>query len=916
MVANKEGLNQKHQYRSIFKPIQNSKYRNKHKITNNGCSENVSVSSKMQVEAYKNPTDLFQWINFGRWDKAIKRTMASPEEASIWIYSIDKESGRKKWMYLPIHMVCLQPNPPLGIIQVLIKAYSKGVRCRDLDGNLAIHYLCSEACVDKDILSCLIDAYPKCLYDKDKYGRTPTQIVQKEFYRRKMDPEVIESIISFLHSKKRNGDECRQDRFEKVIHYSKSERQDAEMELIVRENKASKKAISHLNVEIENENAQREKMEEENSKLKLELDNLKSAQVDDKKFISDLESKLTVNCEENTSLRKEINELTEKNVLGLGKKCEIEVEVTSLHEQSKKLRGENMELQKNLIEETENHNTQLNSFKQLSIRQLSNQKELFEGKMEEKKKAIQKKFEQLPKKFDEMKLTFQKKFDEQKSFYEKKINTQIEDSKEQETHYAEKIDGLTSMLWKNEESNRNQQRELGHMKKDNERNINDVTFEYERKIEDQKHSYQCSLFEYKQEKRKAIDDLALSNKEIDALRTTITSLTEDNLGLRREIEDQCIEFDKKLLNVRKAVAFQADAFSLFQTENLLEDSTIASVADNTTSKSNQEFILNSIATTSTLLEEAGEYRKLFSNEEELLLKDKLDFLSPSAVSKSLSSKNNQLFVDCFATTATFLNDAEGSNEKLINSISEKHAAEVENLKNKKRITLLMNENKELSNELEESRKEMVKISSNLTYEEERIQQLLKQRNESQKEISDLFEKNNNLKTEIKEIQEFHNKERTSQEKVIQDLNSDLTLYQSKINDLHENNKKSTKINEDDLQQNKISLDTLQSSLSKMQEEMNIDKINHLKEISDLEQKETTLRTQCDGLVEENNELKQQLTEHIKEKKHIIQQVDSLQLRIEKLQNDNNWLKITESTNEAKNSFSNLRKGFTTTQGQS
>ena len=156
---------------------------------------NSSVSVEQSVEAYKNPTELFQWINFGRWNKAIKRLKSNPSEACVWIYSENEVNGKKKWKYLPIHMVSLQPNPPLSVIEALIVAYPTGATCRDLDGNLAIHYLCLEACTDKQVLEVVINAYEDCLLEKDKYGRTPYQIFDFESQRRKVDPALRDSVL-------------------------------------------------------------------------------------------------------------------------------------------------------------------------------------------------------------------------------------------------------------------------------------------------------------------------------------------------------------------------------------------------------------------------------------------------------------------------------------------------------------------------------------------------------------------------------------------------------------------------------------------------------------------------------------------------------------------------------------------------
>ena len=66
------------------------------------------------------------------------------------------------------------------------------------------------------------------------------------------------------------------------------------------------------------------------------------------------------------------------------------------------------------------------------------------------------------------------------------------------------------------------------------------------------------------EHRKNNDQLQVTNRELDMLRNEKLKCTEENFELRRKLDQQEIDFDKKLMNVRKAVASQADAFASSQ----------------------------------------------------------------------------------------------------------------------------------------------------------------------------------------------------------------------------------------------------------------------------------------------------------------------------------------------------------------
>jgi len=156
------------------------------------------ISRDQEVEAYTNPTELFRCINYCRWEKAARRVKSTPDEASIWIASRDANNSLK-WKYLPLHLVCLQSNPPRSIVKALLEAYPEAVLCRDYDGNLPIHYACLEGIEDEDVLKWLIEANPNTLLQKDHSGKTPLQMLEDPNHNtKKLNTKVKESMINTI----------------------------------------------------------------------------------------------------------------------------------------------------------------------------------------------------------------------------------------------------------------------------------------------------------------------------------------------------------------------------------------------------------------------------------------------------------------------------------------------------------------------------------------------------------------------------------------------------------------------------------------------------------------------------------------------------------------------------------------------
>jgi len=107
------------------------------------AASGTTPHGKASTETY-----LFKAIECREWKSAIARILHTPTEASKWVQhhhtknrpsssSSHKDGIAKK--LLPIHYACAQ-HPPVVMIDRLLSAYPAGVKSRDANGNLPIHY--------------------------------------------------------------------------------------------------------------------------------------------------------------------------------------------------------------------------------------------------------------------------------------------------------------------------------------------------------------------------------------------------------------------------------------------------------------------------------------------------------------------------------------------------------------------------------------------------------------------------------------------------------------------------------------------------------------------------------------------------------------------------------------------------------
>jgi hypothetical protein len=154
-------------------------------------SPNNAVTQK-EVDYYLNPTELFRWINYRRWDGAKSRALSHPDESSTWIVSRHSSDGRVLWRHLPIHLVCMQSdnvasdNPSTirqieELLEVLLETYPEGASSADDQGMLPLHLTAANCSQPNDrILNILLMCYPAAVNMKDVHGRTPIDILNEK----------------------------------------------------------------------------------------------------------------------------------------------------------------------------------------------------------------------------------------------------------------------------------------------------------------------------------------------------------------------------------------------------------------------------------------------------------------------------------------------------------------------------------------------------------------------------------------------------------------------------------------------------------------------------------------------------------------------------------------------------------------
>jgi hypothetical protein len=159
----------------------------------------ASPRNPKEVDYYLNPTELFRWINYRRWDGARARAQSHPEECDTWIVSRHTSDGRILWRHLPLHLVCMQREAAMTVdkedmnavvaarqmetlIDVLLDSYPDGASSPDDQGMLPLHLLLtkSENEPNEHVINLLLTSFPNAVDVQDKFGRTPYDILREQ----------------------------------------------------------------------------------------------------------------------------------------------------------------------------------------------------------------------------------------------------------------------------------------------------------------------------------------------------------------------------------------------------------------------------------------------------------------------------------------------------------------------------------------------------------------------------------------------------------------------------------------------------------------------------------------------------------------------------------------------------------------
>lgn len=235
----------------------------------------VSVSGstvqRKEVDYYLNPTELFRWINYRRWDGARARVLSHPDECATWIVSRHSSDGRILWRHLPLHLVCMQSESSSAdspgatgssqsirqiedLVDILLEAYPDAANSPDDQGLLPIHLIVANSPQPNErILNLLLMAYPTGVDVKDKYGRTPVDIVKE---KAEIGPHREAALRSMERARKTT------ERMVEALREENSAALESMKQGASNERMASQRIIMRLEEELENTGKQLEDLED------------------------------------------------------------------------------------------------------------------------------------------------------------------------------------------------------------------------------------------------------------------------------------------------------------------------------------------------------------------------------------------------------------------------------------------------------------------------------------------------------------------------------------------------------------------------------------------------------------------------------------------------------------------------------
>lgn len=150
---------------------------------NNPLSINLASSSTInngkEVDFYRNPTELFRWINYRRWEGAQKRALSCPDEVSTWIVSSDPNTNAIQWRHLPLHLCCMQSQIPYSFLETLVRLYPEATEMQDHDGRTPMHLACLNAGITENVAMLLLSYNAAAAVTLDRNNCTPLDLLKQ-----------------------------------------------------------------------------------------------------------------------------------------------------------------------------------------------------------------------------------------------------------------------------------------------------------------------------------------------------------------------------------------------------------------------------------------------------------------------------------------------------------------------------------------------------------------------------------------------------------------------------------------------------------------------------------------------------------------------------------------------------------------
>jgi hypothetical protein len=138
----------------------------------------TAILGEREVDFYRNPTELFRWVNYRRWEGAENRAQTCPEEVKTWIVSTDQNTNQVQWRHLPLHLCCMQSQIPVALIETMIRIYPEATEMQDHEGMTPLHLACFKGGISDQVATILMSSHPGAVCTTDKHNRTPFDLLQ------------------------------------------------------------------------------------------------------------------------------------------------------------------------------------------------------------------------------------------------------------------------------------------------------------------------------------------------------------------------------------------------------------------------------------------------------------------------------------------------------------------------------------------------------------------------------------------------------------------------------------------------------------------------------------------------------------------------------------------------------------------